>query len=214
MKKLLTLALFISAFLISTNVYSQSLGLGIEAGINIANTNNTPSINSSTRTGFLVGGVVDIGFTPTIGITTGMRYIMKGNKFPATTNTGVTGEATGKLSYLEFPVLLKVRFPLTEVKPYLIGGPTLGLKLASEIEFVGGGTTFTQDVSASTESIDFGLFFGGGIDFKIAPKVDLFIQAGYGLGLSNIEKTVNQATTPSTTKTTGIQITGGAKFRL
>lgn len=73
-----------------------------------------------------------------------------------------------------------------------------------------GGTSSTQDVSANTETIDFGLMFGGGLDFKLTPTMDLFGQFGYSLGLSNIQKN-NPA---QTTKTTGIQMTAGLRFKL
>lgn len=215
MKKLFAISLLLTAFIVSTNAYSQTLAIGIEAGVNIANANITPSTTTtSSRTGFLVGGIVDIGFSPTFGITTGMRYVMKGFSFPGVTTTGIQVEATNKVSYLEFPVLLKVKFPLTEVKPYIIGGPTIGLKLAANQDFVGGGASGTSDISASTESIDFGLLFGAGMDFRVGPKMDLFVQGAYNLGISNVEKALNQVGTPSSTKTYGIQFTGGVKFRL
>lgn len=203
LKTILTALMFV---ITTAAVYSQpNLSLGIEGGLNLANVSITPSQTSNSRTGLIIGGVLDIGISNNIGVTGGLRYIMKGFQ---TTSQGVT--FTDKLNYLEVPVLLKVKFPLTEVKPYVVGGPVLGIRVSASEEQSNGQQTADVDASNAYESIDFGLLFGGGLDFKIAAKTDLFIQAGYSFGLSNIYK----QTTTVTVKNYGIQLTGGVKFRL
>lgn len=185
--------------------YSQNtLKLGVEAGLNLANANTTPSVTTNTRTGFIIGGVVDYSFTQQMGIVSGLRFIMKGAESVSGNQTFTT-----KLNFIEIPALFKVKFPLTEIKPYLIAGPTLGLRVSASVESSTGTGGGTNDVSSFYETIDFGLFFGGGLDFTIAPTTDLFFQTGYSLGLSNISKVTNQ-----TAKTTGIQIIAGVKFRM
>ncbi len=200
--------ILVAALMMITGItaYSQpSLSLGLEGGLNLANVSITPSQTSNSRTGLIIGGVLDIGISRNIGVTTGLRFTMKGFQV---TNQGVT--FTDKLNYLEVPALLKVKFPLTEVKPYLVGGPVLGIRISASEEQSNGTQTADVDASSAYESIDFGLLFGGGLDFNVATKTDLFIQAGYGFGLSNIWK---QSTTV-TVKNYGIQITGGVKFKL
>jgi hypothetical protein len=204
--KLKTILLAVLMAVSTISVYSQpTLSLGLEGGLNLANVSITPSQTSNSRTGLIIGGVLDIGISRNIGVTTGLRYTMKGFQV---TNGGVT--FTDKLNYLEVPALLKVKFPLTEVKPYLVGGPVLGIRVSASEEQSNGTQTADVDASSAYETIDFGLLFGGGLDFNIANKTDLFIQAGYGFGLSNIWK---QSTTV-TVKNYGIQITGGVKFKL
>jgi hypothetical protein len=204
--KLKTTFLALILVLTSFSVYAQpSLSLGIEGGLNLANVSITPSQTSNSRTGLIVGGILDIGISNNIGIQGGLRYIMKGFQV---TNGGAT--FTDKLNYIEVPALLKVKFPLTEVKPYLVGGPVLGIRVSASEEQSNGTQTADVDASSAFESIDFGLLFGGGLDFKVATKTDLFIQAGYSFGLSNIWK----QTTTVTVKNYGIQFTGGVKFRL
>lgn len=199
--------LFAALLAVSTiSVYSQpTLSLGLEGGLNLANVSITPSQTSNSRTGLIIGGVLDIGISRNIGVTTGLRFTMKGFQI---TNGGAT--FTDKLNYLEVPALLKVKFPLTEVKPYLVGGPVLGIRVSASEEQSNGTQTADVDASSAYETIDFGLLFGGGLDFNVANKTDLFIQAGYGFGLSNIWK----QTTTVTVKNYGIQITGGVKFKL
>ncbi len=106
------LKFFFAAVLImvsALSVYSQpSLSLGLEGGLNLANVSITPSQTSNSRTGLIIGGVLDIGISRNIGVTTGLRFTMKGFQV---TNQGVT--FTDKLNYLEVPALLKVKFPLT-----------------------------------------------------------------------------------------------------
>ena len=185
--------------------YSQSIGLGIEGGVNIANISVTPDQTTSSRTGIIIGGIVDINISKNFTIAPGIRFNMKG--FSTTVN-GVT--YTDKLNYLEIPALIKVKFPLTEVKPYIIGGPVVGFRISANEEQSNGVNSQTVDASSAYESIDFGLIFGGGLDFKVASKTELFIQPAYCLGLSNVWK---QSTTV-TVKNNGFQITGGVKFLL
>ncbi|MEO8513119.1 MAG: porin family protein [Ignavibacteria bacterium] len=189
------------------SVYSQSkLSLGLEAGLNIANTVETPSSPFGSKMGFIIGGMLDAPISPNFSIAPGVRFITKGSSY-----SGADGVASFNASVLELDALVKVKFPLTEIKPYLFAGPNLGFIMSVNYsQTPTGGTSSNQDISQNYETIDFGLMFGGGLDFKVAPTMDLFGQFGYSLGLSNIQKN-NPA---ATTKTTGIQITTGIRFKL
>lgn len=198
------LALFM-IFTAGSSMSQTNIKLGFEAGLNIANVSVSTNVSTSSRTGMIFGGVADVGFTPQIGLVTGIRFVMKGYSVQQGNVS-----TTVKANYLEFPAFLKVKFPLTEIKPYLIGGPTLGINLSATAESISGTQSQTNDLSATTESIDFGLFFGTGLDFSVTPKMDLYFQGGYALGLSNVAK--GQTTT--TVKTNGIQLIGGVKFKI
>jgi hypothetical protein len=205
------LKIFLVAFiciLFTSASYSQiKLSIGPEVGINIANLSATPDFSYTSRTGLLFGANLDMGFGHYISVQPGLRFVMKG----AGGSDGAGGSFTIKLNYFEIPVLLKVTFPLTEVKPFLFAGPVLGINMsANEDDTPQGGTTTTTDVSNNVSGTDFSILFGGGVGFKVAPKVDLYASFGYQLGLSNILK--NNTTT--TLKNTGIQITAGAWFHL
>lgn len=90
----------------------------------------------------------------------------------------------------------------------MAAGPVFGIKLSANLDQTAGSQSASSDVSNNVESIDFGLLFAGGMDFKVGTSTFLFFQAGYQLGLSNIAK--NTGTT--TIKNYAIQITGGVKF--
>jgi len=210
MKRKIALIALLVISIVYTDATSQSISLGIEAGVNLANVNvtPTPTVSTDTRTGIIVGGVLDISLTPSISVVSGLRYMSKGYKL-----TSGVQKLDVKADYLEFPILLKVKFPLTEVKPYLIGGPTIGINLSANSEFSNGTTTTTTDIKKDVESVDFGLLFGAGLDFKVATKTNLFVQFGYSLGLTNSNKDAVSVIS-TTVKNYGIQITGGAKFNL
>lgn len=211
MKNLTFLALLLIVLSFSNNSNAQvKIALGLEAGINIANTTETPSQNTSSKVGLIGGGNVDLGLSTQISIVTGLRYVMKGNSQTGTFQDqqgNVYTEVSSKGNYLQFPALLKVKFPLTEIKPYLIAGPMLGILLSATQSATGPNTSRDFDIKSNFESTEFSLLFGGGMDFRVATKTDLFIQFAYELGLSNISKVAN-----TTAKTNGIQITGGVKF--
>ncbi|MBK8982450.1 MAG: PorT family protein [Ignavibacteria bacterium] len=205
MKKITLLGLLLIVLSISTNSNAQvKVSIGLEAGINIANTTETPTQNTTSKVGLIAGGIFELGLSPQISIVPGLRYVMKGNSF-----TVNNVDVVNKGNFLQFPALLKVKFPLTEIKPYLIAGPILGILLSSTQDQTTTNQSASIDTKSNFESTEFSLLFGGGMDFRVATKTDLFIQFGYELGLSNIAKAVN-----TTTKTNGIQITGGVKFGL
>lgn len=198
-----TLIIFALFVIYSTQSYSQSIGLGIESGINIGDIATTPNVTTSTKTGFMVGGYADIGVTDIFSVRPGVRYITKG--FSSTFN-GVT--FSDNLSYIEVPLLLKVSVPLPKVKPYFMAGPTLGIQLSASEQFGTGPQAQDLDASPIYETIDFGLYFGGGIDFHVASKMEIFTGFGYSLGLSNISKLTTSI------RNHGLQITSGVKFNI
>jgi hypothetical protein len=211
MKARLIYLTLLAVMFLSVNSYSQvKLGLGVEAGLNLANANITPTVTTSGKTGFIIGSFLDINFSRNFSVAPGLRFITKGYVQNFTDANGNAITETVSFNYIEIPVLLRVEFPLTEVKPYLFAGPTLAINLAATADDVGGGTSTSTDVSTNISGTDFGLLFGGGVGFKIAPKIDLFASFGYELGLSNILKN----NTNSTIKNTGIQLTAGAMFHL
>jgi opacity protein-like surface antigen len=209
MKAKFIYATLLAVMFLSSNVYSQrglEIKLGPEAGINIANFSGTPDPNTNTRTGLIFGANLELGFSKNFSVQPGLRFIMKG-----ASSSSAAGTVTDKLNYLEIPVLLKVNFPLTEVLPYLIAGPVLGINMsASEDQTPTGGTTTTVDVSNSISGTDFNLLVGGGVGFRLTKRIDLFAQFAYAFGLSNILKN----NTTSTLKNNGIQLTAGAMFDL
>lgn len=204
MKHLKTiLALFALIMMCSAASFSQEFGLGIEGGLNLANISTTPSFTTSSKTGFMVGGFADIGVSRVISIKPAVRYTVKGytQQF-----NGVTLNET--YHYIEIPLMIKANIPLHKVKPYFEAGPMLGIQLSANQEFSFNGQVQDQDSSPFYSAVDFGLYFGSGMEFSVAPNTDLFTGFGYSLGLTNISKNSVSA------KNNGFRITAGVKFGL
>lgn len=204
MKLTKLVAAVLTLVLFAANVYSQSTGMGIEGGINLANISTTPVFNTSNKTGFMIGGFADIGVSNIVSIKPGARFIMKGytiqNQF---------GNTTGSYSYIDIPLMIKARVPLNKVKPYFEAGPFVSVQLAATAETsINGQVQNSEDISANYNAIDFGLYFGSGVEFTVAPGMDLFTGFGYSLGLTNIHKSGTQV------KTNGFQMNTGIKFGL
>lgn len=185
----------------STALKAQETGLGIEGGINISNVSTTPSVNLNSRTGFMVGGYADIGISRIASIKPGIRYIVK----------GFTGSGNGltiseNMHYIEIPLLVKFRIPLNEVKPYFEAGPTLAIQLSASEDQTFGAQSQNFDAGFLYESIDFGLYFGSGVEFSLGNRISMFTGGGYSLGLSNTSKTATSV------RNRGFQFTSGVKF--
>jgi Outer membrane protein beta-barrel domain len=199
----LVAAFVLAVMSVVTNIYSQSTSMGIEGGINLANISTTPVFNTTSKTGFTVGGFADIGVSKVVSIKPGVRYIMKGYTFQ-----NQLGSYTESYSYIEVPLMIKAKIPLNQVKPYFEAGPTISMQLSANGEATNNGQVQTEDNTAFYNTIDFGLYFGSGVEFRVAPNMDLFTGFGYGFGLTNISK--------GTTKVNnnGFQMNTGVKFGL
>lgn len=200
--------------LVSRSNAQGGLSLGLKAGLNIANASIDPEnlygagVSKGSRTGFMVGGVAEFGLSPMIFIQVEPMYAQKGTKYE-----GGGGTATFKLDYLEIPILFKAKFTAGDaVKPYVFAGPNVGINLASKITTEGGGITQDTDIKDSLKTVDFGIDFGAGAEFKVAPKIAITGDVRYSLGLANIDNSSSPGA-PSI-KPNGFQILVGVLFRL
>lgn len=136
------------------------------------------------RTGFAAGGFVNIGVSKNFAIEPEALFVQKGAK---QTDSGV--ESKIKVSYVEVPVLLKLRFPSASggtVVPHVYAGPYLGFKAGCHISATDGSITASANCAdapfnAKIKSTDFGATFGAGVDVGRA-----IIDARYDLGLTKL----------------------------
>jgi len=207
-------------------VSTPSTMIGIRAGLGIAN-EATPAYSDFTvgsRTGFLLGGQLDFWFSPTFALSLQALYDQKGDQL-----TGIDPDPTDPLygypetdnftlSYIEVPVLAKLALGSSEVKPYLFAGPSFGFLVgANDHQIISAnGATYsdqTVDVSSKYNTFDMSLLFGAGISYQMASGMQIFGDAGYALGLVNVENTVNTGTT-ETLESRDIRIAAGLMFPL
>lgn len=208
MKKITYILLIIIFSFLSDSSHSQNLCFGFKSGINLSSANISPNVSTSNRTGIIFGAVLEYKAADMFYIQPELEYIMKGVKQKIDL---YNYEETVKLDYIQIPVYAKLKFdiPNSPFKPYAMLGPSLGFNINSKDEVSLNGQSSTSDLSSSTETIDFGLNFGAGGEFKITPSSSIFGEIQYGLGLTDISKS-----SASDWKNTGVKFHIGVKFCL
>lgn len=191
------LSLSALALVLPTSSYADNWAGG-GLGLNFSTfTNMTDPVGGNTE--FQIGGFVDWGLSSLFYLRTGLRYNSYG--------VGVTnnsGNLSLDVSYLEIPILLKPTLDMGVIKPYLIAGPMLGIK-------VGSSATATDEylvidgTSDNYKTIDFSLDFGGGVEVPIISGLQAFLQLDYALGLINVFDNASA-------DTRGTNLTAGAAF--
>jgi len=202
----------------SNNIQAQTtISVGARAGLNIANLSFSPDIatgglTKSSRTGFKFGGALEVGFAPIFALQAEPAFITGGSEI-----SGPGGKITFKMSYIEIPILFKVRIPVPgAVTPYAFVGPNLGFVLSSKSLLEAGGQSQETDWKDETSSVNFGLDFGAGAGFKVAPLTTILLDVRYSLGLTNMlnDKGKQSYGGDQSIKSTGFQILAGVLFGL
>ncbi len=107
-----------------------------------------------------------------------------------------------KNSYLVVPVLLKYAWP-SRTTYFIQGGPYAGFLLKSNtagssiVTELSGNSAYTdaynfeEDSKHQTNSVDYGLMVGGGVEFYWTSNSYIFVEMNAGLGLRKIDKLYN-----------------------
>lgn len=227
MKKLFVL--FLLTFLVISSIPSANaqIRVGVQTGINVTDLKTDlteEGFKTATRTRFIAGGLLTYNFIPLLGIQFEPAYVQKG----ATVNflfveNSLTAEVEGSISanYLELPLLLKLNIPSVLIKPYLIAGGSVALKLGDAKLKIEKATVNGQDFSSlippeereqtlELKSNDYIVSFGGGVEIPVG-LISLLLEARYDLGLQNIN---NEPDDDTEYKTRGIQIKAGLLVEL
>jgi hypothetical protein len=175
----------------SQGSHAQGLvNFGIKGGLNFANISFDDYDDNSTRTGFTIGAVVDIGIPMfPVGLETGLYYSQQGTTLEVTEifdGVPVSLDGTIKLDYLKVPVLAKVNFgPPGPFSPHFVAGPYAAFIMNAKEEFSVNGMSDTVDIKDDVESMDFGLTVGLGADLNLM-VTSISIQGRYSFGLTDI----------------------------
>ena len=187
--------------------YTQ-VNLGIVGGINIANATVDPDQGADWKsiTGLGIGVVVDLKMGEMMMLHLEPMYLQKGSKAEEGEN-----KVEMLVDYLEIPVMLKYQFGTSTTKPYFMAGPSIGFLLDSKLKITEDGTSGETDNKDDTESIDFGIGIGAGLDMMVG-KNTFFVEARYAFGMVNVNAS-DEEDEPDI-KTKGIQIFVGFTFPL
>ncbi len=107
--------------------------------------------------------------------------------------------------------MLKYAFGTGDTKPYIMAGPTIGFNLSAKQKITLGSDSDEEDIKDDISSTDFGLGFGGGVNFHTGNN-SIFVEVRYNIGLTNINDDSDDPDTEIKTK--GIKIFAGIIFPL
>lgn len=202
--------------------HAQGLAVGIEGGASFAQLHvSGASSQLSHRTGYRVAGVLRFGFAGPFGIETGIGLTQKG-AVATPAQTGLTSNVDFNLNYVEIPLLLTMQVPTGPfpLHPRVFAGPQLGFRSTCSLVGTVSGISASVDcgsgslgtASLDTNSTDFGLVFGGGLDFPLAGPLAFTVDGRYDLGLSDI--TPSSSTSTSSIKNRSFLVSGGVILHL
>lgn len=92
-----------------------------------------------------------------------------------------------RLDYVQVPVLLKINILPGPVSPMICAGPYGAYRVSAKDVSYLSGVNATEDIKDQIKTTDYGVAFGGGIDFKLV-AIKLSAEVRYNLGLVNIIK--------------------------
>ena len=172
MKKLFfTIFTFCLIFFYSSS-FAQSVLIGprLTGNLNIYNQKGLTGTWNGVGVG--IGGALDLGFSPNLGMLVNLTAFDMKSFSNSTTTNNQTVETTLSLSYFTIDPLFKAEFSGF----YMVAGPSLGIKLGSSGERTVSATGQTPQVTTmdlETKSVRFNIAFGTGYNFKLSPTMYL-----------------------------------------
>lgn len=167
---------------------TEKVKVGVKAGLNLAAlTFDESELNSSNKTGFTAGVMVEVPLTKNFSLQPELLYSQQGTKIsfsdPDVTNSQF--KSTIDLNYLNIPVMLKYYV----VKGLSIqAGPQIGILLKAnnkyQDNFLGYENKETLNLKEYSTGIDTSVNFGLGYQFKDKFYTDL----RYNVSYSNVFK--------------------------
>jgi len=171
MKKLVLF--FVVMTLISLPIHAQ-LSLGAKGGVNFASLtgDDADMLDLNGRTTLHFGAVGNLPISELLAVQAEVVYSAQGFTLEESFE-GMTFEGTGKLDYINIPILAD--FTVLEGLS-LQGGPQVGFLITDELEFE------DETESLDAESIDFSAAIGA--QYRL--PMGLFFQARYTIGFNNV----------------------------
>ncbi len=217
-----SLILTIVLLLTSTSVATE-MSFGFKAGLALSNQDfdyqTDIGFDPDYRTGFQGGAFAEFALTPNVSVQANVQYVPAGLKAEAEETTEAYPEGTGKIltikpriDYLSIPVLLKAGVPSGQVRPFLIAGPRVNIKVGMDRSYMSPVYEYLKDMS-------FGVTVGAGTELQVSPKVALLFEVTYSPDLTNIfdvdeakSKLVGSDVTLESVKNQTISFLAGIRF--
>jgi hypothetical protein len=193
----------LSASPASGQTTGQSVTFAAKGGINLSNLTFSAegtTVTPSWRTGFLVGGSIDVPLTKNFSLMPEFLVATRGGEV----TMGGDGVAI-KFLYLDVPVLFAYKLaPTGTVVPYVFGGPVFGILLTAKESDTFDGTTTDTDIKDDTTKADVGIALGGGVEIK-----RFLVEFRFTLGMMNL---IKEPFLSESAKNKAFAILGGVRF--
>ena len=185
-KTILVTALLFSAL---TTIQAQSVKLGLKAGLNYANqtgaaiTVNSKNFQKEAISSYHAGLVAELNLFKGLAIQPELLYSTQG-----ATYKNALGDIKNKVGYLAIPVMIKIGL-----------SKSISLELGPQASFL----LSEKDNVNLYKSNTFDFAVAGGLGLKVTKSI--FLQARYGLGLTEISKEAQA-------KNSVVQVSAGLLF--
>lgn len=185
-----TTALVIACFAVLLSLpqpAAADIQFGLKVGGNMANLTGADvdavTDTLKTKVGFVGGVFLALNLGKVVTIQSEVLYTMKGATYEY---VDLDETYSGKLygDYIEIPLLLKIKFPLPGLQPFIFAGPSVGFKLSEKITMEGE-TIELPEGESFFENNDYGAIFGAGVG--LGRKLHLDVR--YSLGLQKVIST-------------------------
>lgn len=147
---------------------------GVKGGVNFAKVSFDPDEDSACcdmRTGFIGGLFVVAPINESIAIQPEFLYSMQGAKLDF---DGFEEEL--QIDYFQIPILVRADFGATNVRPFVLFGPTIGFNVKAKEVF----GDDEDDIKEDVKNVDIGFAIGAGVQFGAGS-----VEARYTHGLTN-----------------------------
>lgn len=180
--------------------------VGVIGGYNMASLDGEGIDNADSRSGFDIGGLVQIPMGEMITIQPEVHYSQRGASLE---EEGVGSEIA--LDYIHVPVLLSAGVPLAEGFDFnFVVGPSFAFEMGCEVEPEDGDAVECADAGIETKSTSIGIIGGGSFAWAMGPG-DVLVDIRYDWGLTNIN---DSDVEDSEVKNTALQFLLGYAFPL
>lgn len=143
--------------------------------------------------GLALGAGYRKGARSTVGLQLDVQFVQRGTKYELTARnvpdlpTTVAADVDLKFAYLEAVALVHLSpSPKARVRPMLMVGPALGLKVSSDLKVTIEGESSSQELSEGVAALTVGFLGGAGLAFQLSESSALTAQARYYLGLTDL----------------------------
>jgi hypothetical protein len=178
---------FMLVLLLSVSlVTAVEIGGGPKIGVNIANLNGSDAAGSEVKWGLNGGAFLNLGINPAVSFQAELLFTQKGARWTGP-NPLFIDEFTLALDYFEFPVLMKLSWPVPgRTVPNVMFGTYFATKLSATGTYDVAGISVSEDVD-DIKNPDYGLVFAAGLDFLVGTG-RVVLDGRYSLGLTSVHE--------------------------